>query len=65
MWPSQAGMGPTSLGTRAMSCACPANPDRKIVPTRTSLKDGGTTIDDEDQDPRILADYQQIVGEVC
>jgi mannose-6-phosphate isomerase-like protein (cupin superfamily) len=40
------------------------DPDRKIVPTRTSLKAGGTTIDYEDQDPRILADYQQIVGEV-
>jgi hypothetical protein len=39
------------------------DPDRKIVPTRTSLKAGGTTIDYEDEDPRIYADYRRIVGE--
>lgn len=40
----------------------PQNKD--IVPTRTSIKAGGTSIDFEDEDPRILADYQQIVGKV-
>lgn len=36
--------------------------NRDIVPTRTSIREGGTSIDFEDEDPRIFADYQAIVG---
>jgi hypothetical protein len=34
------------------------------VPTRTSIREGGTSIDFEIEDPRIFADYQAIVGEI-
>jgi hypothetical protein len=34
------------------------------VPTRTSIRHGGTQIEFDDEDPRILADYLKIVGEV-
>ena len=40
----------------------PAN--QGIVPTRTSIRHGGTQIEFDDEDPRILADYLKIVGEV-
>ncbi|HLI15845.1 MAG TPA: hypothetical protein VKV23_07330 [Acidimicrobiales bacterium] len=38
--------------------------DRDIVPTRTSIKAGGTAIEYEDEDPRIFAEYREIVGEI-
>jgi hypothetical protein len=37
---------------------------KDIVPTRTSIREGGTSIDFEIEDPRIFADYQAIVGEI-
>jgi hypothetical protein len=40
----------------------PAN--QGIVPTRTSIRHGGTQIEFDDEDPRIFADYQAIVGQV-
>jgi hypothetical protein len=38
-------------------------PGRDAVPTRTSIKAGGTAIEYEDEDPRIWADYLSVVGE--
>lgn len=38
--------------------------NKDIVPTRTSIKHGGTSIDYDDEDPRIFADYQAIVGRI-
>lgn len=35
-----------------------------IVPTRTSIRQGGTQIEFDDEDPRIFADYQAVVGPV-
>ena len=40
----------------------PAN--QGIVPTRTSIKLGGTQIEFDDEDPQIFADYQAIVGKI-
>lgn len=38
-------------------------PGRDAVPTRTSIKAGGTAIEHEDEDPQIWAEYQRNVGE--
>lgn len=38
-------------------------PGRHAVPTRTSIKAGGTAIEYDDEDPRIWADYLNFVGE--
>jgi mannose-6-phosphate isomerase-like protein (cupin superfamily) len=39
--------------------------NRGIVPTRTSIREGGTSIEFEDEDPRIFADYRRIVGDLA
>jgi mannose-6-phosphate isomerase-like protein (cupin superfamily) len=38
--------------------------NRDIVPTRTSFRAGGTSIEFDDEDPRIFADYKKTIGEV-